>query len=471
LVQNKDQKNLLFVTLIACALSACITINEAPESSPSVTTPLPTTSQPTPPKKIDGALIPNVTVTSDTWPTSDLVETTFPAVHAVDFGDQWFQAGGQSIAMFTVKGMTSSPVIALKNNMRHIAYDRQHDVYYTLQHSDIVKVDAQGQTTTIATLTDDGLLPAEGITFDSKRNRLIIGTFGGEGELIAFDLNTMSQRQLGSLNNLDIGALAYDEVNDRIFALPLIMVSASIDKIYVLEMQGAVRGTIALKKTITTYGNSGRAQLSWVAGALAVTINDPDSSSERVVLINSTTGDVYGQLSDLPFPPSKVDNGVCESGSSSNYSLASVLEPSLALLPAPPQQQLHVIGVYEGMGESSSGSNPPSQSIDVRVNPSKKPIVLFLSAYEPIAWSIHLAPDAVVQKVFVTGYYEPKVSGLSSTIPIERLQVTSCAYGWETNDNTGGCSYHKLIAQAREAAGLIETSFTGCYTGKNFVVP
>jgi cysteine-rich repeat protein len=410
-----------------------------------------------PVENINDLLSVDTPVTNDTWPSSDIIEALFPVVHSAHFESP--SDNSQSIAKLTVKGMTSSPVIALPSNVRHIAYDQQQNFYYALQGNDVIKINAQGQVTQIAILTDDVSWP-EGITFDSKNKRLVIGTFGGEGQLITYDLTTQKQTLLHSLNNLDLGGLAYDTINDRIFATPLNMGKAFIDKIYIFEAQGAVHSTLTLKKPVTIYGHNSRVQLTWVAGALALTIKDPHARFERVVLVNPLTGDVYGQLSDLSFPPSKLNSGVCAEGSSSNYSLA-FSPTSLA--------QLYVIGVYKGP-ENSWVEEHPRQSIAVQVNPSNQPIVLFLSAYEPLDWQITLSTNAVIQKVFVTGFYQPRVFGLSPTTTIEYLAFKGCAYGWESSKNIDGCSYHKVIAQAREVSGLFETSYAGCYAGKAFVV-
>jgi hypothetical protein len=121
--------------------------------------------------------------------------------------------------------------------------------------------------------------------------------------------------------------------------------------------------------------------------------------------------------------------------------------------------ELHVVGVYEGLGGS----------VSVRVRPTAAPIVLALVAYDPVTWNITLEPGASIAYVYTQGYHDQTV--IVADVDVTPHHGCAYAYGWEPMHNEGGGNYHEMIAQVRRSTGLLETSYQGCYTGASFDVP
>ncbi len=171
---------------------------------------------------------------------------------------------------------------------------------------------------------------------------------------------------------------------------------------------------------------------------------------------------------DEPLPPVDVA-GVCGDG---GYA------PSFLDTPVPGDRGVHVIGVYEGWygGGSPHGFDyHPQGAVDVYVHDTGRPITLVLNSYEPVEWRLHVDEGAIVQEVALYGYHEQTVSGapdgaaISSSSYEGNGQYVDCVYGWEPENNTGGCSYETFVSHTREAYGE-ESSFAGCYAGRAFHV-
>jgi hypothetical protein len=156
------------------------------------------------------------------------------------------------------------------------------------------------------------------------------------------------------------------------------------------------------------------------------------------------------------FPPSQPSAFNCaHGGQGSNYRMPLTNEQHAAL---------HVISVYEGPQHELG-------DITVRVNETNQPVVLALSAYQPVVWRLEVHPLATLQRVYVAGFHSQQVVG----VPAELVQVTNfwavCAYAWEPERNQGGCSYLLLMEAVRYITGLLESSFQGCYAGNIFEIP
>lgn len=172
------------------------------------------------------------------------------------------------------------------------------------------------------------------------------------------------------------------------------------------------------------------------------------------------------------FPPSIPTPGTCAfDGDASNYAMPEAeLEPGAA-------EELHVIGVYRGElppGVFRGWTGHPQGVIRVHVQARPKPVVLFLSAYEPVRWEIGVDPGAQLSRVIAQGHHDQEIDGPAGVPVIVRRPEETCrayAYGWEVRHNDGGGSYEALIGEARQVIGLTETSFQGCSTGARFEVP
>ena len=93
------------------------------------------------------------------------------------------------------------------------------------------------------------------------------------------------------------------------------------------------------------------------------------------------------------------------------------------------------------------------------------------TAYQPTTWRIDA--DAPLAAILLYGYEAQRLEGVPRDVPVQRVNRPpfACAYGWEPSQNTGGCSYQKMIATVRKATRLVESSFQGCYAARAFEIP
>ncbi|MEG4804094.1 hypothetical protein QUB63_24165 [Microcoleus sp. ARI1-B5] len=150
-------------------------------------------------------------------------------------------------------------------------------------------------------------------------------------------------------------------------------------------------------------------------------------------------------------------------------------------------KELHLIGVYEANSDRGNGNRAksalakpaptgatPTKRIEIKVERRNKPIILALSAYEPVNWNVTVEPGAVIEKIIVNGYHNQTVSGVSR-IPIEEHSyeetgeyIGDFIYKWgATAEN-----YHtpSLVTKLEEINRTKLTSFQGCYRGTNFSI-
>jgi hypothetical protein len=136
-------------------------------------------------------------------------------------------------------------------------------------------------------------------------------------------------------------------------------------------------------------------------------------------------------------------------------------------------KELHLIGVYEANAEHGK-RNLSKSAIEVKVERRNKPIILALSAYEPVNWNVTVEPGTVINKIIVNGYNNQTVSGVSG-IPIEEHSyeetgkyIGDFIYKWgATAENSNTSS---LVTKLEEINRTKLTSFQGCYRGTNFSI-
>jgi len=138
-------------------------------------------------------------------------------------------------------------------------------------------------------------------------------------------------------------------------------------------------------------------------------------------------------------------------------------------------KELHLIGVYEANADHGNRNYLSKSAIEIKVERRNKPIILALSAYEPVQWNITAEPGVVIEKIIVNGYHNQTVSGVSG-IPIEEHSYE------ETGNSLGDFIYNmwgamaessntsSLVTKLEQRNGTSLTSFQGCYRGTNFTI-
>lgn len=163
---------------------------------------------------------------------------------------------------------------------------------------------------------------------------------------------------------------------------------------------------------------------------------------------SSTTTDTTGAPLDPPMPA-----GICNEGQGP---LTSFVEPT------PQPEELHIIGVYQAT----------DNVITVNVNRADIPLTLVLSAYEPVKFTLVLAPGVLLEHVILNGYNPHSVEGQGDAMVTDLSDnfdyIVACGYFWPDND--GGCDTPGLVAGAEALTGLQLAAFVGCYEGSSFTI-
>jgi hypothetical protein len=136
-------------------------------------------------------------------------------------------------------------------------------------------------------------------------------------------------------------------------------------------------------------------------------------------------------------------------------------------------KEIHLIGVYEASSEHGNGQRGKG-AIEIKVERQNKPIILALSAYEPINWNVTVEPGAVIEKIIVNGYHNQTVSGVSGIAIEERSYeetgdyLGNFIYKWgSTTESTNTPS---LVTKLEQLEHTNLTSFQGCYRGTSFTI-
>ena len=137
---------------------------------------------------------------------------------------------------------------------------------------------------------------------------------------------------------------------------------------------------------------------------------------------------------------------------------------------APSQPELHIVSVYEADG----GHGGPAGNITVHIDRPGN-VVLVLSSYEPVDWTVLEQAGTTIDEVILNGYHTQRlVRGASGATVLDRTYENGgnywagCAYAWPSSD--GGCDTPGLVSAAELHSGLELTSFVGCYHGTSFSV-
>ncbi len=130
--------------------------------------------------------------------------------------------------------------------------------------------------------------------------------------------------------------------------------------------------------------------------------------------------------------------------------------------------QMHVVGVYR------PAKHGEDDRVFVDVKSTGKPMVVVLTGYFGVQWSLKVDPSADIRQVIVPGYFEHTVSGLPDDTPMEMITYFPkkensredyfWAYAWHSNQ----CQ--KLRQRLTEMTSLKISTFQGEYSGSEFTI-
>lgn len=127
-----------------------------------------------------------------------------------------------SVGEFTVYGPVEESLAPLPHGIRRLAYDPRTKVYFGLGRQEVYELDfAHQKTTELKVQLDQGpqLSWPCGITFDTKRQRLIVSCLAGVGYIFGYSPTEKNWEVIGNAKSIDVVAIGYEEQNDRTYAL------------------------------------------------------------------------------------------------------------------------------------------------------------------------------------------------------------------------------------------------------------
>ncbi|MBX9765159.1 hypothetical protein K2X83_00790, partial [Patescibacteria group bacterium] len=122
--------------------------------------------------------------------------------------------------------------------------------------------------------------------------------------------------------------------------------------------------------------------------------------------------------------------------------------------------ELYAVGVYEAAGSQHNfcSSKPGTVNLNlVQLIGSKKgtPVVLSLSAYEPVVWNINVPAGVNLQKLILSGYYVQSVN-ITGTAP---TQVERYFYADPANAARGSSSAGDFYDEREGASSAVQTIY------------
>lgn len=127
---------------------------------------------------------------------------------------------------------------------------------------------------------------------------------------------------------------------------------------------------------------------------------------------------------------------------------------------------LHGIGVYEGSyppGVRHAFGYHPDGHVEVKINKTRRPVILVLSSYEPVVWNIVPDDEVKIEEIILSGYHASKVTGVDPEVKISRQPF---GYAYKSD-----ATHSKFAVKVFEYTGESEfESFQGAYKGALFSI-
>jgi hypothetical protein len=225
--------------------------------------------------------------------------SAFPPLrfNAINMIERYHQSPLTSYGEFTLAGPIASTLVPLPYvgfGLNEIAKEEASGLYYGVTDHDLYRID-------MASSTAERIVPGSNvpevhwtsaITYDTRRERMIVGT--RDGDLYAYQPATNAWSFLADGANLGLLALAYAENDDLIYGLTQPYGEIAPPLLYKFNSRGAILGVTSLGDPMLPGSLQWEAQLVAVGDYLVI----PKPSGtldpiERIYLVNPHTGKVW----------------------------------------------------------------------------------------------------------------------------------------------------------------------------------
>jgi hypothetical protein len=126
--------------------------------------------------------------------------------------------------------------------------------------------------------------------------------------------------------------------------------------------------------------------------------------------------------------------------------------------PIQTNRELHVVGIYSGLYQGDSSRNHERGDATVVVDRPGAAVTLYLSAYEPVLWSVVVSPGTILERVFLAGYYQQDITGLPGGTQLIRTSQYDYI-GYDLNC----ASFYLSVPTINSYTGMEISSFQGGY--------
>jgi hypothetical protein len=150
-------------------------------------------------------------------PSEDPTQRTFKAVlHSSNSG----LPSGALYGDFTLGGPVTKSLVALPGSIGEVVGDPSGRSLFGMGGHGLYKIDlAKRAAIRVVEKNVPRISWAMGMTYDTKRDRVLLATLGGEGFIYSYRPHDDAWSIVASLNNVDVTAIAYHEPLDRIFGI------------------------------------------------------------------------------------------------------------------------------------------------------------------------------------------------------------------------------------------------------------
>ena len=121
---------------------------------------------------------------------------------------------------FTTKGPVTASLKSLPRNIGEVVSDGTGKLLFGMGGHELYRLDlSKRKATEIVATGVPEISCAMGLAYDTKRERVVLATLGGEGFLYGYDHKKDSWAVVSSMQYVDVTAIAYLETTDRLYAI------------------------------------------------------------------------------------------------------------------------------------------------------------------------------------------------------------------------------------------------------------